>query len=196
MKSRSSIANVGNGRVLPASLWGYSRVHLRMNQATGLMSVAVTSQPRRHGFQGDGATRRQRGQALWGLFRHKPPESPCETSQGPGHSLGPSGGCLPPSLPLTFSTTRPLMRLRSVFSVTRPAMRSRIALRFSATPGSGSRVAMSAARRRRQGTTGGPDVQRGNVSVAHVLLVHGVPATPASAEMPPSMRRLESVLMG
>ena len=46
----------------------------------------------------------------------------------------------------TFSTTRPFSRLRSIFSTTRPAMRSRSALRFSASPGSGNNVAISAAR--------------------------------------------------
>ena len=45
MNSSDSRANAGKGRRCPASRWGYSRVHLRMNQATGLMSTAVTSQP-------------------------------------------------------------------------------------------------------------------------------------------------------
>ena len=52
MNSRSSRAKAGSGRVWPASLWGYSRVHLRMNQATGLMSMAVTSQPSRIASRG------------------------------------------------------------------------------------------------------------------------------------------------
>jgi hypothetical protein len=39
--------NAGNGRVCPASFCGYSSVHLRMNQATGLMSMAVASHPSR-----------------------------------------------------------------------------------------------------------------------------------------------------
>ena len=56
---------------------------------------------------------------------------------------------------LTFSTTRPLTRLRSTFSVIRPAMRSRMSLRASASPGSGSRVAISAARAAARGRRAG-----------------------------------------
>ena len=47
MNSADSSANLGSGRVCPASFCGYSRVHLRMNQATGLMSMAVASHPSR-----------------------------------------------------------------------------------------------------------------------------------------------------
>ncbi len=47
MKAGSWMAKSGSRRVWPASRWGYSRVHFKMNQATGLMSMAVTSQPRR-----------------------------------------------------------------------------------------------------------------------------------------------------
>src|SRR3990172_7770612 len=47
MNSSDSCAKDGKGRVWPARRWGYSNVHFRMNQATGLMSMAVTSQPRR-----------------------------------------------------------------------------------------------------------------------------------------------------
>ena len=56
---------------------------------------------------------------------------------------------------LTVSTTRPFSRLRSTFSTTRPAIRSSIALRLSASPGSGSRVAISAARHAASGLRAG-----------------------------------------
>ena len=55
----------------------------------------------------------------------------------------------------TFSTTRPFSRLRSIFSTTRPAMRSNSTLRFSASPGSGSSVAISAARDAAKGLRAG-----------------------------------------
>ena len=95
MNSRSSRAKAGSGRVWPASLWGYSRVHLRMNQATGLMSMAVHLAAQPHRFQGDGAAAGERVQHLGRASAVGLADLIAEPLEVGVVLAAPSGGCHP-----------------------------------------------------------------------------------------------------
>ena len=116
-----------------------------MNQATGLMSIAVTSQPRRMASSGM-APPPANGSSTLGA---RPPYALRISSRNHARSgsFSRPQWRMPPTVSsFTFSTTRPPTRLRSIFSTTRPAMRSRISCRCLGSPGSASNVAISAAR--------------------------------------------------
>ena len=163
------------GRVWPASFCGYSEGALEDEPGDGVDVYGSDLATQTHRFQEGWRRRLRRGPAPSVHVRRRHHGFCRGTTPSPGRSHGPNAVCPPSVSSFTFSTMRPLMRLRSIFLVTRPAIRSRMSLRSSASPG--SRVAASCNQSGpgcRQGPTRRPNVQRGDVPVPHVLLMHRV----------------------
>ena len=154
MSAPSARAKAGSGRACPASRRGWSRVHLRSSQATGLMSMAVASQPSRMASSGI-APPPAKGSSTLGA---RPPWA-SRISRRKRSSSGPFSRPqwrMPPTVSsLAFSTVRPPTRLRSIVSTVRPPMRSRTRRRPSGVPGSGSSAAINAARAAASGLRAG-----------------------------------------
>ena len=154
MKSRSRRANAGSGRVRPASFCGQSSVQVRRNHATGLTSAAVAAHPSRIASSGIAPPPANGSSTRGG----RPPYASRMRPRNQSRSgLSSRFQCrTPPRVDRRRrATVRPAAFSSSTVSTTCPAIRRWIARRSSGSSGSGSSVAISAARHAASGRRAG-----------------------------------------